>query len=272
MTLDLRRIRIGIEVLGQINYYEGLRVKVSGTKYASPTQNDCTVVITGLSQKTRDYILTETSPFNKNRTPKRLIVEVGRVSYGLFRMFVGDIVSAEPSSPPDVDLTIKAKTQNAHAGNIVSTSGGSITQLSSLTQKVATDLGLTPLFQAQDKGIANYTHTGSALAQVQRLAAAGNVDAYIDDTTLVVKDKAQSLRGKLRILSKDTGMVGIPKGDEKGVKVQFLIDPDAALGGALRIDSKLNKSLNGDYVINQLAFEAASHDTPFFYTATTTRL
>lgn len=272
MTLDLRRIRIGIEINGQINFYEGLRVKVSGTKYASPTQNDCTVVISGLKQETRDFILTETSPFNANRTPKRLIVDVGRVSYGLFRLFIGDIVSAEPSSPPDLDLTIKAKTENAQAGNVISTSAGASITLSALTQRIASDLGLTPTFQAQDKNIANYTHTGSALAQVQRLAAAGGVDAFIDDKQLVVKSASSPISGKLRILNKDTGMVGIPKGDEKGVKVQFLIDPNAAIGGALRIDSRMNKSLNGDYVIEQLAFEAASHDTPFFYTATATRL
>ena len=249
-----------------------MRVRVAGVKYASPVQNECTAVISGLSQETRDYILTETSPFNDNRTPKRLIVDVGRVSYGLFRMFIGDIVSAEPSSPPDLDLTIKAKTESAQAGNVISTSGGPSTRLSALTQRVASDLELSPIFQAQDKNIANYTHTGSALAQVQRLASAGYVNAYIDDKSLIVKDNNTPLSGRLRILNKDSGMVGIPKGDESGVKVQFLIDPDAAIGGALRIDSKLNKSLNGDYIIEQLAFEAASHDVPFFYTAIAKRI
>lgn len=272
MSLDLRRIRVGIEVSGQINFYEGLRVKVSGTKFASPVQNECVVVISGLKQETRDYILTETSPFNDNRTPKRLVVDVGRISYGLSRLFVGDIVSAQPSSPPDLDLTIKAKTENAQAGKVISTSAGPSVRLSALTQRVASDLDISPIFQATDKNIANYTHTGGALAQVQKLAAAGMVNAFIDDKSLIVKNKNTALSGKMRILNKDSGMVGIPRGDEKGVKVQFLIDPDAAIGGALRIDSKLNKSLNGDYIIEQLAFEAASHDTPFFYTATATRL
>jgi hypothetical protein len=272
MALDLRRIRIGFEILGQVQFYEGLRVKVSGTKYANPTQNDCTATISGLSQATRDYLLTETSPFNANRTPKRLIVEVGRVSTGLFRLFVGDIISAEPSSPPDLDLTIKAKTQNAQAGNVISTSAGATTRLSGLAAKVANDLGLTLEFQAQDKNVANYTHTGAALKQVNRLQEMGGVSAFIDDETLVVKDVGAPLTGRVRVLNKDSGMVGVPKATERGVNVQFLIDPETALGGALRIQSKLNPALNGDYVISQLAFDAQSHDTPFFYTATTVRL
>lgn len=270
--LDLRRIRIGVEVLGRINWYEGLRVKVSGTKYANPTQNDCTVTITGLNMATRDYLLTETSPFNQNRTPKRLIVEVGRVDTGLFQLFVGDIVSAEPGPPPDLDLTIKAKTQNAQSGNVISTSAGALVQLSELSRRVASDIGVTLEFEAQDKNIANYSHSGAALAQVKRLAEMGGVAAYIDDDRLVVKDAGRPLSGRVRILSKDTGMVGIPKGTERGVNVQFLIDPETALGGALRIQSELNKSLNGDYVITQLGFDAQSHDTAFFYTAQASRL
>lgn len=270
--LDLRRIRIGIEILGRINWYEGLRVKVNGTKYANPTQNDCTVTVTGLNMATRDFLLTETSPFNQNRTPKRLIVEVGRVDTGLFQLFVGDIVSAEPGPPPELDLTIKAKTQNAQSGNVISTSAGAMIALSELSKRVASDLGLSLDFQAQEKNIANYTHSGSALAQVKRLQEMGGVSAFIDDNLLIVKDASSALANRVRVLSKDTGMVGIPKGTERGVNVQFLIDPETTLGGALRIQSELNKALNGDYIIEQLAFDAQSHDTPFFYTAQATRI
>lgn len=270
--LDLRRIRVGIEIGGQVQFYEGLRVKASGTKYANPTQNDCTVTISGLSTATRNYLLTETSPFNQNKTPKRVILEVGRVSTGVFQLFVGDIVSAEPSAPPDLDLTIKAKTQNAQAGNVVASSAGASMRLSGLAAKVAKDLDLTLDFQAQDKNIANYTHNGAALRQVQKLQEMGGVSAYIDDNKLVVKDAGKPLAGRVRILNKDSGMVGIPKATEKGVNVQFLIDPDTTLGGVLRIASGINPALNGDYLITQLAFDVQSHETPFFYTATTTRL
>lgn len=270
--LDLRRIRVGIEILGRVQYYEGLRVRASGTKYANPLQNDCSVTISGLKRETRDYLLTETSPFNNNRTPKRIILEVGRQSTGLFRLFIGDIVSAEPSSPPDLDLVIKAKTQAAQAGNVVSTAGPKQARLSALAQKVASDLGLTLEFQAQDKNIGNYQHTGSALAQVEKLAAAGGVAAYIDDNKLVVKNMGRPLSGRVRVLNKDSGMVGVPKTTEQGISVEFLIDPETAIGGALRIDSKINPAVTGEYVINQLKFDVASHDTPFFYTALAARL
>lgn len=265
---DLRRIRFGIEISGQINWYEGLRVRASGTKFANAQQNECTLTVTGLSMTTRDHLLTETSPFNSNRTPKRLIIEVGRVSTALFRIFIGDIVSAEPSAPPDVDVIIKAKTQSAQSGNVVAIASGPISKLSAISQRVADEIGLGLDFQALDKNISNFSYTGAALKMVNLLQDSGGVRAFIDDETLIVKNYGSALAGRIRILGADTGMVGIPKATEKGLDVTFLIDSESLLGGMIRLDSKMNKSLNGDYVIDQLKFDVASHEDPFFYSAT----
>ena len=110
-----------------------------------------------------------------------------------------------------------------------------------------------------------------ALKQVERLQEAGNVKAFIDDDVLYVKDSDKALSGRLRILSQKSGMVGIPKATEKGVDVTYLIDGESSLGGMLRLDSKYNPALNGDYIIEQLKFDIASHDDPFFYQATCKR-
>ena len=269
---DLRRIRFGIEISGRINWYEGLRVRAGGTKFANAQQNECTLTVSGLSMSTRDHLLTETSPFNSNRTPKRLIIEVGRVSTALFRIFIGDIVSAEPSAPPDVDVIIKAKTQSAQSGNIVAIASGPISKLSAISQRVADEIGLGLDFQALDKNISNFSYTGAALKMVNLLQDSGGVRAFIDDETLIVKNYGSALAGRIRILGADTGMVGIPKATEKGLDVTFLIDSESLLGGMIRLDSKMNKSLNGDYVIDQLKFDVASHEDPFFYSATCSRV
>ncbi|MDR0805940.1 MAG: hypothetical protein LBN41_04220 [Enterobacteriaceae bacterium] len=269
--IDLRRIRLGLEVNGKLNWYEGMRIKASGTKYANPLQNECTATIDGLNAETRDYILTETSPYNPGKQPRRMIVEVGRVTTGTFIVFVGDIVSAEIASPPDVTLTIKAKTNNASAMNIVSSTGTAVQKLSEIAKKVADDCGVRLDFQATDKNIANWYYCGAAAKQVSRLQESGGVKAFIDDDVLIVKDLDKAVNGRIRILSMNTGMVGIPKANEKGLDVRFLIDGESVLGGMLRLDSKVNKSLNGDYIIEQLKFDVASHDDPFFYQATCIR-
>lgn len=269
--IDPRLMRVGIEINDRINWYSELRMKATGTKYANPTQNEASVTISGLNTSTRDFILTETSPFNSNRKPKRLIIEAGRVSIGYFRLFAGDVISAEPSSPPDLDLIIKAKTGNSQAGKIVSVSGAAQAKLSAIAQRVAADIECGIDFQATDKTIANYSFSGPAIRQVARLQEAGQVRAFVDDSTLIVKDYDKPVEGRVRVLNMNSGMVGIPKATEKGVDVSFLITGESLIGGQLRLESKFNKSLNGDYLIAQLKFEIATHEDPFFYSAACTR-
>ncbi|MEY0026206.1 hypothetical protein AB7W40_19680 [Providencia rettgeri] len=269
--IDLRRIRVGIEVNDRLQWYEGLRIRASGTKYANPLQNECTVNIDGLNADTRNRLLTETSPYTKNQSPHRLILEAGRASTGVFRIYVGDIVSAEIASPPDVTLTLKAKTNNATARDIISSSGGAMSKLSDIAKNIARDCQVQLDFQATDKNVANWYFCGSTLKQVERLQEAGNVKAFIDDDKLHVKDQDKAVKGRLRILNQKSGMVGIPKATEKGVDVTYLIDGESSLGGTLRLESKFNPALNGDYIIEQLKFDIASHDDPFFYQATCKR-
>lgn len=273
MAVDLRRIRIGIEVLGRINWYEdqNMNVRATGTKFANPLQNDCSVTISGLSMQTRDFILTETSPFNSNRTPKRLIVEAGRVSIGVFRLFVGDIISASPGSPPDVTLTIKAKTSNSQSGNIVSVEGGAMQKLSAIADRVAREIGVALDFIATDKNISNFSYSGAASKMVDLLQQSGGVRAFIDDEILIVKDYGRAHIGRIKILNQESGMVGVPKPTESGLEVTYMVDSESLLGGMIRIDSRMFKSVNGDYVVDQLKFDVSTHDDAFFYTAACSR-
>lgn len=269
--MDLRRVRAGIEVEGQINWYEGLRITASGTKYASAMQNECSVTIDGLSRDVRDYILAETSPYKMQRRPQRLIVEAGRVSSGVHRLFSGDVITSAISEPPDVRLTLTAKTGAWAAGRVVSDSGPPMEQLSSVAQRVAAYCGVGLSFEATEKNIACFTYSGGAAGMVDALQEAGGVRAFIDDEILYVTDQAQPVRGRHRILTMNSGMVGIPRPTLRGVDVTYLIDGESSVGGALSVESAMNPSLNGTYTIYQLSFEVSSHDDPFFYTAVCAR-
>lgn len=136
--------------------------------------------------------------------------------------------------------------------------------MSEIAAKIAKDCHVSLDFQATDKNVANWYFCGPALKQIERLQDAGNVKAFIDDDVLYVKDRDKALSGKLRILSQKTGMIGIPKATEKGLEVSYLIDGESCLGGMLRLNSKFNPSLNGDYIIEQLKFDIASHEDAFF--------
>ena len=73
--IDFRRLAVSIEIDGVMKRYEGLHITASGDKSANPIENSCRVEIFNLARETRNYLLTETSPFNENRSRKRIIVE-----------------------------------------------------------------------------------------------------------------------------------------------------------------------------------------------------
>lgn len=270
--INPRILRVGVEVDGVMRYYEGLAIVASGTKTANAAENECEVKITNLSKQTRDYILTETSPFNQSKKPKRLILEAGRESTGLSVVFIGDITSATIGQPPDIEIHLKASTKSTEKGNIIARSAGGDTNLSAIAKDVAKDLGLTLQFEATDKKISNYSHTGANTKQVVALGKAGGVNAYIDDDKLVVKNNNAALKGASQTLNLESGMIGTPEITEHGIKVKYLYNNNSAIGGALIIESKLNPAASGSYSIFKLNFDISNRDTQFYLTAEAKRL
>src|SRR6185312_8460896 len=118
----------------------------------------------------------------------------------------------------------------------------------------------------------NYAFTGGILNQVEKLEELGLLSAYVDDATLVVKDRYTPLANKVRVLNAGSGMVGIPEITEQGVKVKFLLDNQTVLGGMLRVQSQINPAANGDYLIYKLSFEIANRDNPFYWIAEAKRI
>lgn len=270
--LDPRVIKISVQINGVIKTYTDLMIEAQCTKFANPNQNEAEIKIYNLDNATVNYLLSETSPFNLNKTPKNIFVDAGRISYGTSRIYVGNIYTAHLTQPPDIAIVLKCLTGNFQKGNILSRNYTSNAQLSKISQGIANDLGVTLNFQATDKNIGNYTFTGGALKQVDQLQDAGNVNAYVDDEQLIVKNYNVPLTNRLKLISQDTGMIGIPSVTEQGIRVKFLLDNQTVLGGGLRIQSTQYSAINGEYVIYKLGFDIATRDTPFYWIAEAKRI
>ena len=265
--LDPRIVRVGIEVNGQLKIYEGLSITATGTKFANANQNECEVKIANLDKATREYILSETSPFNKNKTKKILTLDAGRKSTGTSRVYVGNISKSSPSQPPDISVTLKCLSLNFQKGNVIAKTSKSTQSVKEIAQQTADNLQVPLNFEATDKQISNYAYSGDSLSEVNSLNDLGNYNAFIDDGVLILKDMNIPLTNTLKIVDLDSGMIGIPEVTEQGIKVKYLFDNQTKLGGRLRIKSKIYPSTNGDYVIYKLGFEIASRDTPFYWIA-----
>lgn len=199
-------------------------------------------------------------------------MEAGRVSTGTARVFIGEIVSSSPTQPPDIGLNIKAQTGAFKKGDLVARSGKAKDKLSTIAKTVAQDIGAKLEFEAEDKFISNYSFSGAALRQIDQLADAGGVDAFHDDETLIVKNRNQPRKDRVKIVDASSGMVGVPEADERGVKVTTLFDLETQLGMRMDLKSELNPALDGSYEIYKLSFDLASRDTAWYYDIEAKRL
>jgi len=272
VALDPRILRVNVEVNNQLRSYQDIAITVTGTKYTSPNQGECNITLTNLRKEVSDYILTETSPYNSNRTPKSISVEAGRVSTGLTLLYSGNIFRSSIGQPPDSVLSIRALTGQFQKGNIVGRSITPTTSLSRIAQQVAGDLGLSLDFQATDKESTNYQFSGAAIKQIDKIEEIADVDAFVDNKRLIVKDKGQPRMGKVRNINADTGMVGVPTFTEQGARITFFYDAQTVVGGRLNVVSRQYPALTGSYVIYKLNYTLTNRDTPFYYTAECSRL
>ena len=271
MALDLRIVKVTIEVDGGTKTYQGIAITASGMKYTNSLQNECEVTLYNLDRNTQNYILTQTSPYTLNRTPKTVLIEAGRESYGTSKIYIGNIITSTVSQPPDIGVTLRCLTGNFYKGNILARSQPGQVSLAQVSAQLAQDTNTILNFQATDKNLSNFSYSGSALKQINNLNSVGGVNVFINDDVLVVKDATVPLNGTLKIVSAQTGMIGVPEFTEQGIRVKFLLDNKTILGGSLRIISKINPATNGDYVIFQLGFQIANRDTPFYWIAEAAR-
>ena len=263
--IDARKVRVGLEIDGELRLFEDLHVKASGTKFSNPTQNDCSITITNLSAETRAHILSAVGS-QKSKDAIRLSLEVGRASLAYYRLFVGDIIDATQTAPPDIGLSMKCKTNRQGNAKIIVEAEEDDIKLSELSKKCADNNGLELVFQAQDRLVAGYSFNGTASQQIEYLQRIGGVSCFVDDGTLAVTKSEAPLSGRIRVLNIASGLVGIPKRTPKGAQIQFLIDAETKIGGVVTLESKSDQTLSGDYRVAELKFDIDTHGEAFFYT------
>lgn len=267
MKLDPRLLSVSIEMDGRVNTYSGLHMSVTIDKYANVLQNEATIRIINLSRQNRNFLITQTSPFILTAQRKRVIISAGRKSYGLSKVFEGDIVSCSPSQPPDIELTIKAKTCAFTQSDLIAASYEQPVPASQIAADVAQNMGLNLTYEADDKNVSGYNFSGSKSEQVKSLQDIGFVDVFVDDDKLVVKNKSEGVGERTVIVNKNSGMIGIPELNENGVKIKYLFDPAVTLGGTLSASSALNPAVNGDYIIYKLSYDLSNHNESFYNSA-----
>lgn len=267
VAFDPRIVLVTIDFGDNALVFNGdLSIYASGQKFSGAILNECQFKIFNLTADHRNYILSQTSPLNLRRIPVRMSLDVGRQSYGTFRLFDGYVTISGATQPPDIGIIVTSTTSSFLTFSTVTNTQPELAQLRTIAQKIAQDNNLALDFQATDKQINNYSYNGASIYQVQKLNDMGGVIAFVDNGTLVVIDAGKPRGTNVRKISLSTGMVGIPQITQKGITVRMMIDNTVELGNQIEIESNVIPAANGRYIIQKMLFDVASRDQQFYYT------
>lgn len=285
MALKKRIIRVTLTMpTGVVIITDSLRMSVRIRKAALALQNRATIDVTGLTTQLRESLLSQFTAWNKrladttNNVPSwiNVSIEAGYSSNGTERtsvVFVGQVVQVEPTSaPPNIGVRITCYSRQVDQTSYVSDPAPDQVTLLGYVTWAAGQMGLGTNFICQtsknDLVITNaarsrMTHA-SILIDIQSIYRP-DIVAFVDDNVLVVKDRDALIN--LNEVANVTQFIGIPTWTEWGVEFTTLFDPTILLAHGATITSKMNPSLNGQYVIMELEYDLTSRDRAFYVKA-----
>jgi hypothetical protein len=269
-NLDKRILLIKFYLGKEVKEFTELAMSAKIVRTSGKDANTADISVANLSQASRDYILSNAknmySPSGAKKQVPFIEVFAGYQSTGIDKIFGGDVVSATLTERPDITLNIKCSTLASEGLRAVSSFYDGQVDLKTICQGVAKDLGLTLIYEATAKNIKNYSYSGIARDQVTFLNTLANIKAYVDENLLVVQNKDDPLKNSVKLVNKETGMIGIPAFNEHGIVVKTLFDPGFKLGGLIDVKSDANPTVNGRFIARRLTYDLSNIDDSFYCT------
>lgn len=267
-TFPQRRVIVEFQTKdGNLKRVEGVNVKFSIRQMCYAFGGQAQIQIANLSMDDITYLTTYLSPFLSPQARKKVILYCG-YDDNVAKIFEGDIWTAQPSkNGADIWLNIKAMKGFFNSSTITSkTIKGTQIPLKEVCQQVAKWNSMPLDFQATvSKTLDTFAFTGSLTDAVRKLNDTADILAFEENGTLKVIDrKDPKIKGGIRELSEESGMIGFPHLDHFGATIKMLMDNTVKLGTTVKLKSKLCPSANGQYWVYTATHTGSLREQQFY--------
>jgi hypothetical protein len=189
-------------------------------------------------------------------------------------VFKGQVVLCTPvSSPPSIGVRITCYTRQIDRTTFISAPAAEKLTFAQYVAWAAAQMGFgTSQFVCDTTyNDVEITNPGRSIMTVSGLLIdiqnqyRPDVAAFVDDDYLIVKDRNKII--DTSVTANLTEFVDIPQWTEWGIEFTALFDPTVRLAHAATVTSKMNPSLNGQYVVMELEYDLASRKDNFYVKA-----
>lgn len=281
MALKKRLLRVTLKLpSGDVVWDESLMLAVKVTKAALAIQSKATIDVGGLSQNSREALLTQFTAWAKRQREQGdtgdldnfvdVEISAGYLDNGvstLAPIFVGQVVLCEPlSGPPNVVVRVTCYTKQINRAQFLLTAPERCTfkqycewaaQQMGLKAEVNTSIDETIV---ENPGRTIYS-VAALLPDIQRYDRQ-NIAAFIDNDTMYVLDIGEVAKAST-VVNVDQ-FVGTPLWSEWGVDFTTMFNPLIRLAHGVQLNSKLNPAVNqAALVVMKIEYNLQSRNNPF---------
>lgn len=265
-----------------IEYGEDYDISFSASKNVFSYQNFGKIEIKNVRSNVRSEMMSQFNQFKQRtlQTPFLPVdIMVGRESYGPSLAYVGNVIKCSLTPPPDIGLVIELATGQIDKTKWVTRWPAQGVNYKELCLWAAREMGLTAEIHISDaianSVVKNFLGGNQAVLEalpmyIQRYYP-DQVVAFVDNGSLVVKmiEAVVPAFGTTEIgYGTNLPFIGIPEWTEFGIRGKILYTPSVRLGSAVKANSIMNPTINGEYVVGKLDQELTSRQTPFYLTLT----
>lgn len=248
---------------------DGLNVRFSVRQVCYAFGSQAQISIFNLSMQDINY-LTTFSPFFDSKKRSTVKISAG-YDNNIQTIFEGDIWQALPVKVgADIILNVKAVKGLYNSRKITSKVIKNKVKkipLHDVCSQVAGWLELPLNYLAtSNKVVDTFVVTGNVTEAIKKINTIGDVVAFVEDDQLKVIDAKNPKGTGIRLISEDTGMIGIPAIDHFGATIRIFMDNTVKLGDKIQLKSKLIPSADGVYFVYCIQHDGALREQQFYST------
>lgn len=268
-------------LIGYDKMLQGLNIRFRVTTYTNNGMaSDAKIEIYNLNRKDMGYLSTIARTYLQKNYLFRLYAGYEGEEKLLFS---GRALQAIPTSYPDVILEINGMSGIEWWGKNIETSKEKV-KVMDLIDYAAQQMGyqvniddkLRKNNELLNKTMDSYSFSGSPMDLLQECQnKMGGVSSdpqtvflSVENDQINIWSPSVSTGNKKLLISKDTGMIGLPQPTETGCKVKILMNTGLSTGDVVEVKSERIDVLNGDYYIIGITHEGETRGNSWYSTLT----
>ncbi len=252
-------------------YDQNFNIRIRISKDILGVNNKATIDIINASEADRNFFL---SGFHMWRARKfatpflPIEVRIGRSrKNNMRRVFLGAVISASSTMPPDIISSLDCATSQNARVDLTAYGMPYKSPLKVLCQWCADQLQVKLVYAATGNPTSispqRLMSIASLPAELNRMFS-DKLAIHLDDGELIVRDINMAMEYPQIDVNRATGLVGMPTFYEFGVAFTTMADLPIRLGGSVKLESKMNPSVDGEYVVTSINYELETRSNNWY--------